>query len=84
MVLLTRVGCHLCELAHDVVGPVTERHGVSLVELDVEADPQLRSRYTDHVPVLFVHGRLLDYWQVREDRLEDALQGRPVSPPAPL
>ncbi|GAA1392234.1 glutaredoxin family protein [Luteococcus peritonei] len=82
--LLTRQGCHLCELALPVVERLAGAHGARLAQLDVDADEALRARYTDHVPVLFVRGRLVDYWQVREDRLEAALAGQPVSPPAAL
>ena len=84
VVLLTRDGCHLCELAEPTVADVASRHGAGLSVVDVDADPLVREQFTDHVPVLFVRGQLVDYWQVDPDRMERALNGEPVEPPAPL
>ena len=84
VVLVSRTGCHLCELAEPVVAEQARRAGVSHVVVDVDSDEALRERYTAHVPVLFVRGQLLDYWQVDEGRLADALAGRPVAGPPPL
>ncbi|MEL4503721.1 glutaredoxin family protein [Luteococcus sp. H138] len=84
VLLLTRQGCHLCELAEPVVQEVCRAHDASITTLDVDSDEHLRARYTDHVPVLYVRGRLLDYWQVDAGRLQRALAGEPVTGPPPL
>ncbi|GAB2489502.1 hypothetical protein GCM10027030_24570 [Luteococcus sediminum] len=44
----------------------------------------LRERFTHHVPVTFVHGRMLAYWALDEGLLRRALRGEPVEPPPPL
>lgn len=84
VLLLTRQGCHLCELAEPVVRQVAGARQASVTVLDVDSDEELRLRFTDHVPVLFVRGRLLDYWQVDAARLARALAGEQVAGPAPL
>lgn len=84
VVLLTRTGCHLCQEAEPIVASACERHGSGLRVLEVDSDEGLRARFTDHVPVLFVRGALLDYWRVDEGRLHDALDGRAVAPPPAL
>lgn len=84
VVLVTRQGCHLCEQAKPVVAERAAQAGATVRVVDVDADRTLRERFTDHVPVLFVGGRLLDYWTVDGERLASALRGDPVDPPAPL
>lgn len=47
--------------------------GTSARVVDVDDDAQLRSRYTDHVPVVFVDKQLHGYWFVDAELLRDAL-----------
>jgi hypothetical protein len=56
VVLLTRDGCHLCDDARSVVDAVCAARGLSYGVRDVDADPELRRRYTDYVPVVLVDG----------------------------
>jgi glutaredoxin len=69
----TRAGCHLCDVAREVVARVCDELGTAWVEVDIDADPQLRARFTDEVPVTFVDGRQHDFWRVDEARLRRAL-----------
>jgi hypothetical protein len=48
IILFTREGCHLCEVAAQML----ERAGISVQEVDVDADPELEERYGIRVPVL--------------------------------
>ncbi|QBF47830.1 glutaredoxin family protein [Janibacter limosus] len=71
--MVGREGCHLCDVAREVIERVVAQTGDSFAEVDIDADPEL-SRYTDEVPVTFVDGRQHDYWRVDEGRLRAALQ----------
>lgn len=71
--LYSRSGCHLCDVAREVVERVCADLGEQYVEVDVDGDPQLRERFTDEVPVTFVDGRQHDFWRVDESRLRAAL-----------
>lgn len=71
--VLSRAGCHLCEQAEAVVAAVCAEVGATYEVLDVDADPALRARYTDEVPVTFVDGRQHDFWRVDPVRLRAAL-----------
>ncbi|WP_232679660.1 glutaredoxin family protein [Nocardioides sp. R-C-SC26] len=72
----SRAGCHLCEIAEEVVGEVCaalgERYEVVLID-DPGFDPALRRQFTDEVPVTFVDGRQHDFWRVDAGRLRAAL-----------
>ncbi len=74
--LLTRPGCHLCADARDVVAMVAAEVGVGWTEQSVDDDPALAGRYGEQVPVVFVDGRVHDYWRVDAARLRAALTGR--------
>ena len=54
LTLLSRAYCHLCDEMREALAPVVTRHGVSLVELDVDADPVLEAAYGERVPVLLL------------------------------
>ena len=71
----TRAGCHLCDEARVVVERVCADLGERFEEVDIDADPELRERFTDEVPVTFVDGRQHDFWRVSETRLRAALGG---------
>lgn len=71
--LYTRAGCHLCDVAREVVVRVCDDLAATWTEVDIDADPALRARFTDEVPVTFVDGRQHDFWRVDEQRLRQAL-----------
>lgn len=71
--LYSRPGCHLCDVAREVVERVCSELGEEYVEVSVDDDPELRERFTEEVPVTFVDGRQHDFWRVDEARLRAAL-----------
>jgi hypothetical protein len=71
--VITRVDCHLCDVAKDAVARIAAQLNVAWVEADVDADPALFDEYSDLVPVILVDGRMHGYWRVEEDRLRQAL-----------
>lgn len=81
VVLLTRDGCHLCVEAEATAARTCAEMGVSWRALDVDSDPELRARYTDHVPVTFVDQKLLGYWFLDGAALREALT---TSQPRPM
>jgi glutaredoxin len=52
--LYTREGCHLCDAAKAAMAPILKELGGRLREVDIDADPVLRQRYNDDVPVIFI------------------------------
>ncbi len=50
--LLTRAYCHLCDDMRAAVLPMVGQYGVELLEVDVDAHPDLEVRYGESVPVL--------------------------------
>ncbi|MBS41759.1 MAG: NrdH-redoxin [Nocardioides sp.] len=73
MTVYSRTGCHLCEVAEQTIAEVCAELGEEFVVVDVDADPVLRERYSDEVPVTLVDGRRHDFWRVDPQRLRVAL-----------
>lgn len=67
--LITRVGCHLCDVAKEAMDRVAERTGEQWVEIDVDGDVELVREYGERVPVVLLDGREHGYWRVEEERL---------------
>lgn len=56
MVLFTRPGCHLCDVARETVLSLRERLGFAFSEVDIEADEDLELEYGIRIPVVEVDG----------------------------
>ena len=63
--LITRPGCHLCEVAAETL----DRIGEPWTSVNVESSAELESEYGDRVPVVLLDGKEHGYWRVEEDRL---------------
>lgn len=73
--VVSREGCHLCEVAEAEVARICGELAVEWTVSDVDADPDLRAEYGDRVPVVLLDGAEHAYWRVEEDRLRAALAG---------
>jgi glutaredoxin len=69
LALLTRPGCHLCEVAVEAMERVAAATGERWVERNVEDDLDLEREYGDRVPVVLLDGKEHGYWRVEEERL---------------
>ena len=74
--LYTRVGCHLCEQAEQVLRAEREATPFELVTVDVDQDGELARRYGVRVPVVAVEGVELFEYEVPLDLLRAHLRGR--------
>lgn len=52
LTLYGRPGCHLCEAMAAEMRPHLDAHGLTLHQVDVDADPALAQRYGMKIPVL--------------------------------
>ncbi|MET1008078.1 MAG: glutaredoxin family protein [Propionibacteriaceae bacterium] len=75
ILVLTRPGCHLCEVAVATIAEICAETGDAWTEQDITPDADLTRQYTDQVPVTFVDGAPHDYWRVDPARLRAALTG---------
>ena len=64
--LISRDGCHLCEVAEQTLDRITPGQWE---RVDVESSVELERDYGDRVPVLLLDGKEHGYWRVEEARL---------------
>ncbi len=78
LTLLTRAYCHLCDEMREALAPIARAHGATIVELDVDAHPELEAHYGDLVPVLLQGGAsegvLLCHYHLNAAVVEAALR----------
>lgn len=79
--LYTRVGCHLCDDAKEVLEAVRREKPFELDVVDVDTDPALVALYTDEVPVITIEGRKAFKYRVDaaalRAKLDRAVEGAP-------
>ncbi len=76
VVLYTRTGCHLC----DEVLELLRRYAQFLppiLESNIDADPQLRERFDNWVPVVEIDGRIRFKGRMSEILLRRLIEGTP-------
>lgn|SRR5579885_2263679 len=81
--VLSRPGCHLCEVVLATVRLVNLTHPFVLEHVDVESDPRLEARYGTRIPVILIDGAEALSGRVTDGQLRWALKkarwSRPVS-----
>ncbi len=76
VILYTRVGCHLCDDAYELL----RRHGVTPKVVDIDSDSQLVERYDCCVPVILIDGKVRFRGRVSEILLRRLLRRPPADP----
>jgi len=76
LVLYTRAGCHLCEEAKETLESYRESLP-ALIEVDIDADPALRDRFSTCVPVVEIDGRIRFRGRVNEVLLRRLIEATP-------
>ncbi|AOU99589.1 glutaredoxin [Acidihalobacter yilgarnensis] len=54
LTLYHREGCHLCDNMADALTPLAAELRFTLAYVDIDADPELRQRFNEKIPVLMV------------------------------
>ncbi|HEY8235053.1 MAG TPA: glutaredoxin family protein [Gaiellaceae bacterium] len=63
VVLYKAEGCHLCERAKAQLDELRDELGFALVEIAIDRDPELESRYRELIPVVEIDGeRVCTYY----------------------
>lgn len=71
--LFGKPGCHLCDVARQVVELVCAERDLDFEELDITTDPFLASEYSAAVPVVEVDGVEVGRFRISPDALRAAL-----------
>lgn len=74
--LVTRTGCHLCDVMEAELRPVLSDHGLHLALRDVDEEKELLERYGDVVPVLLRDGRPVAKVRLEPGQVERLIRRR--------
>jgi glutaredoxin len=72
--LFTRPGCHLCDEAKRILVEAQRRSVFSLIEHNVEDDPEWEREYGVDIPVVLVDGRKAFKHRIEKRALERYLE----------
>ncbi|WP_394279175.1 glutaredoxin family protein [Microbacterium sp.] len=82
LTLISKPGCHLCDVAREIVDTVVAdlpEDAVEIEELSIADDAELYAQWWEKIPVVLIDGRLHAHWRVSPDRLRAALtEGLPA------
>lgn len=56
VVLYSKSGCHLCDVAMETIELIRQQTAFELSVVDIQSDPQLYERYRYQVPVVCIDG----------------------------
>ena len=80
LTLLVRAYCHLCDEMRVALQPLADAAGAQVIEIDIDANPALESRWGERVPVLLLgsveQGHELGHHRLDAACVERALKAR--------
>lgn len=71
----SRSGCHLCEVAIDLINSVKLENKFSLEIKLIDNNSELEKEYGEQVPVILIDEKVHDYWRVDLARFTKAING---------
>jgi glutaredoxin len=72
--VISRTGCHLCEIAIDKINSVKDELKFELEIKFINDLPELEQEYGEQVPVIMIDNKIHDYWRVDIERFTKAIQ----------
>lgn len=74
VVLYGKPGCHLCDIAHQLLLGLEREFDLTIEEVDITRDEALLARYWDKIPVVVIDDRTTLAAPVRTAELRAALK----------
>ena len=72
--VISRTGCHLCEIAIDKINSVKNELKFELEVKLINDLPELEQEYGEQVPVIMIDNKIHDYWRVDIERFTKAIK----------
>lgn len=73
VLIYSRHGCHLCEMARAELESIRGEIGFELREEFIDGDARLESEYGLMVPVILIDGKIHGYGRIERDRFKSAI-----------
>ncbi|HUA12450.1 MAG TPA: glutaredoxin family protein [Solirubrobacteraceae bacterium] len=78
VVVYSRPGCHLCEIAVERLREIGADGAFALRELDISRDEELHRAYFERIPVIVLDGEELCEYELDEALLRERLESGAV------
>ena len=72
--VISRTGCHLCEITIDKINSVKDELKFELEIKLINDLPELEQEYGEQVPVIMIDNKIHDYWRVDIERFTKAIK----------
>jgi glutaredoxin len=76
VVVYSRRGCHLCEIVKESLAKLSRHGSFTWREVDVDTSNDLRRRFHDEVPVVFIDGKKAFKYRMDEREFLRRLRAR--------
>lgn len=71
--IYSKVNCHLCDEAKDVIKKVLTDTQFVMKEIDITKDPEIFEKYRYEIPVIHINGIIAFKYKVNEDEFRKKL-----------
>lgn len=72
--VISRTGCHLCEIAIDKINSLKDQLKFDLEIKLINDLPELEQTYGEQVPVIMIDNKIHDYWRIDTERFTKAIK----------
>jgi glutaredoxin len=72
--VISRTGCHLCEIAIDKINSIKDQLKFDLEIKLINDLPELEQEYGEQVPVIMIDNKIHDYWRIDIERFTKAIK----------
>ena len=69
-----RHGCHLCDVAVDVLDGMREELNYEIEKIYIDGNAELEKLYGEQVPVIHIDGNHHDFFRVDPERFKSSLE----------
>ena len=69
-----RHGCHLCDVAVDVLDGMREELNYEIEKIYIDGNSELENLYCEQVPVIHIDGNHHDFFRVDPERFKSSLE----------
>lgn len=69
-----RHGCHLCDVAVEILEGLREELNYEIEEIDIDGNTELEKLYGEQVPVIHIDGIHHDFFRVDPERFKSSLE----------
>ncbi|HEY9206314.1 MAG TPA: glutaredoxin family protein [Candidatus Methanoperedens sp.] len=76
VILYSKNGCHLCEVARETLEKIRQEFPFSLTEIDIEKDRTIFEKYKYLIPVIEIDGEPVFKYRINEAEFKRILESK--------